>query len=77
VAIAAGLWLTWRRPFIGLGLLAAGLSVHNIVVMALLGLGTPSLLVRLVQGWKDMFLRASSPSNRAPRRSVLRLVALS
>ena len=56
VAIAAGLWLTWRRPFIGLGLLVAGLSVHNIVVMALLGLGTPTLLVRLVQGWKEMFL---------------------
>jgi hypothetical protein len=55
-AIAAGLWLTWRRPFIGLGLLVAGLSVHNIAVMALLGLGTPQLLVRLVQGWKEMFL---------------------
>src|SRR5206468_11035842 len=56
VAIAAGLWLTWRRPFIGLGFLVAGLSLHNIVVMALLGLGTPTLLVRLVQGWKEMFL---------------------
>jgi len=54
--VAAGLWWTWRRPFVGLGLLIAGLALHNIVVMALLGLGTPHLLVRVVQGWKEMFL---------------------
>ncbi len=55
-AVVAGLWWTWRRPFVGLGLLVAGLAAHNFVVMALLGLGTPVLLVRLVQGWKEMFL---------------------
>lgn len=56
IAVAAGMWWTWRRPFIGLGLLVAGLAVHNIAIMALLGLGTPVLLVRLVQGWKELFL---------------------
>lgn len=56
VAVAAGLLSTWRRPFVGLGLLVAGLALHNIVVMALLGLGTPHLLVRVVQGWKELFL---------------------
>ena len=30
VAVAAGLWWTWRRPFVGLGLLVAGLALHNI-----------------------------------------------
>jgi hypothetical protein len=56
VAVAAGLWWTWRRPFVGLGLIVAGLALHNIVVMALLGLGTPNVLVRAVQGWKELFL---------------------
>ena len=56
IAVAAGMWWTWRRPFIGLGLLVAGLAVHNVAVMALLSLGTPTLLVRLVQGWKELFL---------------------
>src|SRR5690242_18544948 len=54
--IAAGLWWTWRRPFIGLGLLVAGFAVHNIAVMALIGLHTPLLLVRIVQGWKELML---------------------
>src|SRR5215467_8795173 len=56
IAVAAAMWWTWRRPFIGLGLLVSGLAVHNFAVMALLGLGTPVPLVRLVQGWKEVFL---------------------
>lgn len=56
VAVAAGMWWTWRRPFIGLGLLVAGLAIHNFAIMALVGLGTPVLLVRVVQGWKELFL---------------------
>jgi hypothetical protein len=35
VAVAAGLSWTWRRPFVGLGLLVAGLALHNIVGLAL------------------------------------------
>lgn len=34
----------------------AGMAVHNFVVMVLLRLGTPQLLVRVVQGWKELFL---------------------
>ena len=54
--VAAGLWWTWRRPFVGLGLLVAGFAVHNIVVMALIGLHAPLLLVRILQGWKEVML---------------------
>jgi hypothetical protein len=54
--VVAGLWLTWRRPFLGLGLLVAGMAFHNIVIMALLRLGTPLGLVRAVQGWKELIL---------------------
>ncbi|MHB8491034.1 MAG: hypothetical protein ACYDA6_02320 [Solirubrobacteraceae bacterium] len=51
-----GLWWAWRHPFIGLGLLVAGMAFHSFVLMALLGLGTPYALVRAFQGWKEILL---------------------
>jgi hypothetical protein len=54
--LLAGMWWTWKRPFIGLGLVVAGMAFHNIVVMALLRLGTPLVVVRAVQGWKEVLL---------------------
>lgn len=54
--LLAGMWWTWKRPFIGLGLLVAGMAFHNIAVMALLRLGTPHSVVRAVQGWKEILL---------------------
>ncbi|HVH64168.1 MAG TPA: hypothetical protein VNA65_11275 [Candidatus Dormibacteraeota bacterium] len=54
--VAAGLWVTWRRPFVAIGLLVAGMAFHNFVVMWLLQLGTPHVLVRAVQGWKELIL---------------------
>ena len=49
-------WLTWRRPFLGLGFLVAGMAFHNFVIMGLLQLGTSHVLVRAVQGWKEAIL---------------------
>ena len=54
--IIAGLVWSWRRPFVGLGLLVAGLAFHNFVLMALIGLGTPTFVVHAVQGWKEAIL---------------------
>lgn len=54
--VAAGLWVTWRRPFVGIGLLVAGMAFHNFVIMSLLRLGTPHVLVKAVQGWKELIL---------------------
>ena len=57
LAITAAIVLTvWRRPFIGLGALVAGMAFHNIFLMVLLRLQTPALLVRVVQGWKEIVL---------------------
>src|SRR5947207_2355418 len=49
-------WLTWRRPFLGLGFLVAGMAFHNFVIMVLLQLGTSYVLVRAVQVWKEAIL---------------------
>jgi hypothetical protein len=54
--VAAALWLVWRRPFVGLGVLVAGMAFHNFVLMVLLELRTPPLLIRVVQGWKELVL---------------------
>src|SRR5712691_568963 len=43
-------------PFRALGILVAGMAVHNFLLMILLRLGTPDVLVRLVQGWKEAIL---------------------
>ncbi len=42
-----------RRPFRALGILVAGMAIHNFVLMLLLRLGTPSALIRVVQAWKE------------------------
>jgi hypothetical protein len=54
--LVVGLWWTWRHPFIGLGLLVAGMAFHSFVLMVLLRLGTPYLLVRAFQGWKEILI---------------------
>ena len=54
--LAVGLWWTWRRPFIGLGLLVAGFAFHSFLLMVLLRLGTPLVLVRAFQGWKEIVI---------------------
>jgi hypothetical protein len=54
--VAAAIWLVVRRPFIGLGVLVAGMAFHNFMLMVLLALRTPPLLIRVVQGWKEIVL---------------------
>lgn len=54
--VAFAMWWTWRHPFIGLGLLVAGMAFHSFEIMILLRLGTPTVLVRAVQGWKEILL---------------------
>jgi hypothetical protein len=53
---AAALRTVVRAPFRALGILVAGMAVHNFLLMILLRLGTPAVLVRLLQGWKDAIL---------------------
>ena len=55
VVVLAG-WLTWRRPFVGLGVLVAGMGFHNFLIMVLVRLETFSFLIRAVQGWKEAIL---------------------
>ena len=57
-AVLVGLWWAWRQPFIGLGLLVAGMAFHSFVLMVLLGLGTPTALVRAFQVWKELLIVA-------------------
>lgn len=52
----AALVMIWRAPFRALGILVAGMAAHNIIIMALLRLGTPNILVRLLQAWKEGIL---------------------
>ncbi|HET9783016.1 MAG TPA: hypothetical protein VFR33_14710 [Candidatus Dormibacteraeota bacterium] len=54
--MAAGAVLTWRKPFVGVGLLVAGMAFHSFVLMWLLNLRTPLPLVRAVQAWKELLL---------------------
>ncbi len=54
--LAVGLWWSWRHPFIGLGLLVAGMAFHSFVLMVVLRLGTPYVLVRAFQGWKEILI---------------------
>jgi hypothetical protein len=56
VVAAAIIFAVWRRPFIGLGALVAGMAFHNFFLMVLIRLHTPSLLIRVVQGWKELVL---------------------
>ncbi len=55
VVVLAG-WVTWRRPFVGLGVLVAGMAFHNFLIMVLVRLGTFSVLIRAVQAWKEAIL---------------------
>jgi hypothetical protein len=55
-ALVAGALWSWRHPFIGLGLIVAGMAFHSFLLMVLLRLGTPYTLVRLFQGWKEVLL---------------------
>lgn len=75
-AVVALVYLAWRRPFIGLAVLVAGMAFHNFVIMTLLGLGTPMVLVRIVQGWKEaviavLMVRAISRVQRMRREGRL------
>jgi len=54
--VAAGLWLVWRRPFVGLGVLVGGMAFHNFAIMVLLALHTPAAVIRVVQSWKELVL---------------------
>ena len=54
--VLAGLVITARRPFLGLGVLVAGMAIHNVAIMALVRLNTPALLIRGVQAWKEIVL---------------------
>lgn len=55
-AVILGAVTTWRRPALSLPILVAGLAAHNAVLMVLIQAGTPELLVRMVQGWKEVLL---------------------
>ena len=57
--LAVYLWAlrqVWRAPFRALGVLAAGMAFHNILIMLLLHFGVPSIVVRVVQAWKEGIL---------------------
>lgn len=53
---ALALRVVWHKPFRALGILVAGMSIHNLVLMILLRLDTPGLAVRIVQSWKEGIL---------------------
>src|SRR5258706_4936859 len=74
-------WIPWRRPFLGLGFLVAGMAFHNFVLMVLLRLDPLPLLVRGVQVWKEFLLvvllvAAAARFWRARREGTLRLMPL-
>src|SRR5207237_6895417 len=48
--------IIWRAPFRALGVLVAGMAVHNFLLMVLLRLGTPGIVIRVVQAWKEGIL---------------------
>src|SRR5882762_7358806 len=66
---AAALIVVWRVPFRALGVLVAGMAVHNFTLMILLRLGTPGFFVRVVQSWKEgiLILLAALVAQRAWR----------
>jgi hypothetical protein len=69
VAYAVALIAVVRVPFRALGVLVAGMSVHNFVLMILLRMGTPSVIVRVLQSWKEgiLLLLAALVAERAWR----------
>src|SRR2546428_10148252 len=56
--LAVALRTAIAAPFRALGILVAGMAVHNFLLMILLRLGTPDVLVRLLQAWKEVILLA-------------------
>jgi hypothetical protein len=56
LTIAFAVLTIWRFPFRGLGILVAGMAVHNILLMLLIRLRTPSFLIRGIQLWKELLL---------------------
>jgi hypothetical protein len=54
--VCLALIATWRRPALGLGVFALGLAFHNAAIMVLLEAGTPGLVVRALQAWKELIL---------------------
>jgi hypothetical protein len=56
VLYAAGIRAILQVPFRALGILVGGMAFHNLVLMILLRLGTPHVLVRVVQAWKEGIL---------------------
>ena len=69
VVYAAALVAILRVPFRALGVLVAGMAVHNFMLMILLRLGTPGFAVRVVQSWKEgiLILLAALVAQRAWR----------
>lgn len=71
--------IVWRRPALGLGVLAVGLAIHNAVLMVLVDAGTPTPIVRALQAWKEIILAIlvvrialAAAHGGIPRRSSLR-----
>ncbi len=58
VVTIAAIYAVSRKPVIGLGVIVAGMAVHNFLLMLLLNLHTPGPLIRIVQGWKELVLAA-------------------
>ena len=52
--VAAAMPVVWRTPFRALGVLVAGMSVHNFLVMLLLATHAPGVAVRGLQAWKEI-----------------------
>jgi hypothetical protein len=67
VVYAAALVTIWRVPFRAFGVLVAGMAVHNFVLMVVLRLDTPSVMVRMLQAWKEgiLILLAALVAQRA------------
>ena len=55
-SLVVGVVWMWRLPFRALGLLVAGMAVHNLVLMYLIKTETPTALVRAVQAWKEIII---------------------
>lgn len=71
--VLIALIFTWRRPALGLGVLAVGLAFHNAAIMLLLSVATPSLVIRGLQAWKEILLGlaiAKVVSKVGPTRGV-------
>ncbi len=56
VVYSVALIAVLRVPFRALGVLVAGMAVHNFLLMLLLRLGTPGFVVRVLQSWKEGIL---------------------